>query len=216
MVSRFSHGRSLENNRLRQQLGALDGWMEVLPVSSLAVDPNDSNIVYAGTGDVAQSSFAMGVMKSSDGGSTWKQLGASQIGDAIVSRVLVGANTANDVWVSVFDRFGRIWHSTDGGESWESMAALPPTYWLGIQQAASGPSVRYYAVGEGLGGELWRTDNGGSTWTKLVTPLRTTMNNQPLIQQRPLIACSPIFPDNIYLFAPTDQRIYRSKDAGKT
>lgn len=192
-----------------------DGW-KVLPVNSVAVDPNDSNIVYAGTGDVPLSSFAMGVMKSSDGGASWKQLGASQIGDANVSRVLVSAKSSSDIWVSVFDGFGHVWHSTDGGESWAPMTALPPTSWLGIEQAALGPNDRYYAVGEGIGGELWRTDNGGSSWTKLVTPLRTTMKNQPLIQQRPIIACSPIFADNVYLFAPTDQRIYRSKDAGKT
>ena len=190
-----------------------DGW-KVLPVNSIAVDHNDSNVVYAGTGDVPISSFAMGVMKSTDAGVSWKQLGASRIGDANVSRVLVSSRSPKDVWVSVFGQFGSIWHSSDAGDTWAAAVGPPLTWWLGIEQAAAGPTDRYYAVGEGIGGEVWRTDDGGGTWAKLTTPLRTTMNNKPLVQERPLVACSPIFPDNVYLFAPTDQRIYRSKDAG--
>lgn len=192
-----------------------DGW-KVLPVNTIVVDPNDSNVVYAGTGDVPLSSFSMGVMKSTDAGVSWKQLSASQIGDANISRVLVSSRSSRDVWVSVFGQFGRIWHSNDAGDTWAAADGPPPTSWLGIEQAAGGPADRYYAVGEGVGGEVWRTDDGGGTWEKLTTPLRAKMNDQPLVQQRPLIACSPIFPDNVYLFSSTDQHIYRSKDAGKT
>lgn len=46
-------------------------------VGAIELDPNDPDIVYAGTGDFdAADQFSEGLMKSSDGGATWTQLGA--------------------------------------------------------------------------------------------------------------------------------------------
>jgi len=186
-----------------------DQW-KFLPVSSIAIDPTEPNTVYAGTGDVPQPSYAMGVMKSSDGGFSWSAAGADQFGSATISKVLVDPRSSNIVWVTTFP--GQVWRSPDAGITWKAADELPSTWWLGIERAVSSARAtdRYYAVGEGVGAELWRTDNGGAHWTKLKTPLSQAF------QQRPLVACSPIFPDNVYLFAPTDQRIYGSKDAGIT
>ncbi len=47
-------------------------------VSAIEIDPNDHNTIYVGTGDFdANDQFGEGIMKSTDGGATWTQLGAS-------------------------------------------------------------------------------------------------------------------------------------------
>ena len=48
-----------------------------------AIDPNNHNTIYAGTGDLNYGSFSMGsqgILKSTDGGATWTVLGASVFG----------------------------------------------------------------------------------------------------------------------------------------
>nr|HRC85977.1 hypothetical protein [Thermoanaerobaculia bacterium] len=46
--------------------------------SAIEIDPTDHNTVYVGTGDwAAKDQFGAGVMKTTDGGTTWTQLGAS-------------------------------------------------------------------------------------------------------------------------------------------
>jgi uncharacterized repeat protein (TIGR01451 family) len=50
-----------------------------MSISDLVIDPNNHDIVYAGTGDLNFGSFsfgASGVLKSADGGDTWQLLGA--------------------------------------------------------------------------------------------------------------------------------------------
>ncbi len=45
---------------------------------AIEIDPNDSNVVYAGTGDwAANDQFSEGIMKTTDGGTTWTHLAAN-------------------------------------------------------------------------------------------------------------------------------------------
>lgn len=45
---------------------------------AIEIDPNDHNVVYAGTGDWdAADQFSEGIMKTTDGGTTWSHLGAT-------------------------------------------------------------------------------------------------------------------------------------------
>jgi hypothetical protein len=98
-----------------------DQW-KFLPVSSIAIDPTNPNTIYAGTGDVPQPSYAMGVMKSSDGGSTWSAAGPGQLGSATISKVLVDPQSSKIVWATTFP--GLVWRSSDAGISWEAADKL--------------------------------------------------------------------------------------------
>ncbi|HEY6150148.1 MAG TPA: hypothetical protein VIW19_06480, partial [Gaiellaceae bacterium] len=51
-----------------------------IAIDALALDPNDHNTIYAGTGDLNYGSFSMGsqgILKSTDGGASWTVEGAS-------------------------------------------------------------------------------------------------------------------------------------------
>ena len=55
-----------------------DPLIATTSIDTLAIDPNNHNTVYAGTGDLNYGSFSMGsqgILKSTDGGNTWTTLG---------------------------------------------------------------------------------------------------------------------------------------------
>ena len=54
--------------------------MGTTATDDVTVDPNNSNVVYAATGDISFGSFAFGsagVLKSTDAGNSWQTLGAN-------------------------------------------------------------------------------------------------------------------------------------------
>ena len=72
-----------------------------LAIGSIAVDP--SGVVYVGTGDGTErcdNYYGAGVLKSTDGGSTWTQLGASTFGRATIPKILVDPSSPNIVIAS--------------------------------------------------------------------------------------------------------------------
>jgi hypothetical protein len=97
----------------------------------VTVDPNNSNVVYAATGDISFGSFAFGsagVLKSTDAGSSWQTLGANQFGPAYpaasggtypqyqaVSKVRVDPNNSKKVVVGT--KTG-LFFSYDAGANW--------------------------------------------------------------------------------------------------
>ncbi len=99
-------------------------------IDTLALDPNDHNTIYAGTGDLNYGSFSMGsqgIFKSSDGGNTWTVLGADVFGPEYtqpagnypqydsVGKVRVDPNNSNNI---VAGSKKGIWFSYDQGVTW--------------------------------------------------------------------------------------------------
>jgi Dockerin type I domain len=104
--------------------------LATISIDSLALDPNDHNTIYAGTGDLNYGSFSMGsqgILKSTDAGSTWTLLGANVFGAALpepagefpqyqaVGKVRVDPNNSNNV---VAGTKTGLYFSYDGGNNW--------------------------------------------------------------------------------------------------
>ncbi|MFL6583249.1 MAG: hypothetical protein ACJ8KU_01885 [Chthoniobacterales bacterium] len=63
-----------------------DPLLGTTSIDALAIDPNDHNTIYAGTGDLNYGSFSMGsqgILKTSDGGASWKLFGQDVFGAAL-------------------------------------------------------------------------------------------------------------------------------------
>lgn len=99
-------------------------------VSSILIDPTDSNTIWVGTGDwAANDQFSAGIMKSTDAGATWTQLGAdvftpySQVLPAGGNRwnnqniKVIRVDPKNPLNVLVGTRYD-LYSSNDGGASW--------------------------------------------------------------------------------------------------
>src|SRR5213076_2044194 len=87
-----------------------------LAVGSIAIDPVDPDIVYVGTGEANRSCdsyYGRGILRSTNGGQSWKQLGAegSPSGNTgpfngkAVARIIIdpataGSKTSTTLWAS--------------------------------------------------------------------------------------------------------------------
>lgn len=92
-------------------------------VSGIAIDPNNTNIIYITTGDDdAGDSFSIGVYKSIDAGLTWTETGlgpssdASWGNDRLMSDITIDPTNSNIIWVAT--SFG-LHKSVDGGVTWD-------------------------------------------------------------------------------------------------
>jgi photosystem II stability/assembly factor-like uncharacterized protein len=176
------------------------GWVPLtdgecsLAMGWLAIDPVNPNIVYAGTGEQhfsGDSYYGCGLLRSTDGGATWTQHGASvfrtSTGGARISRVVLDPATAGTVSTTrlyVASDFG-LHVSPDGGDSFTQTLAGIVT---DLVMDPTNPAVLYAAV-RGTG--VYKSANSGAAWTLQSTGFATTM-------QRINLAIAPSAPGTVY------------------
>ena len=88
-------------------------------VSGIAIDPNDSKIIYIATGDDdANDTYSVGVLKSTDGGNTWNKTGLdfSTLAGGISNEIYIHPENSNILWVSTNRGF---YKTIDAGVTWE-------------------------------------------------------------------------------------------------
>jgi Bacterial Ig domain len=144
-------------------------------ISALMVQPNDSNVVLAAasyTGSSPRPSGCdFGVYRSGDGGATWTK--TSTVQSTQDFGVSVGAPTT--VFMGAYGT--GLYKSVNGGQTWTlvSGAGLPTTNFsrIEVDVSPSTPSVAVVAFTNastgGLAG-MYRTTDGGSSWTLLPAP----------------------------------------------
>lgn len=96
-------------------------------VYSLASDPSNADIVYAGTAG-AWSTYTKGaVYKSVDGGNSWEKLNQGANLDHVVISLAVDPSHPQIVWAATtdFSSTGTVYRSTDAGESWTPIDEQP-------------------------------------------------------------------------------------------
>ncbi|MGD1846866.1 MAG: YCF48-related protein [Salibacteraceae bacterium] len=119
------------------------------------------------TGYVAGGTFEMLVLKTTDGGDTWTQLTLPAYFQRLKS---VHFLSTTEGFVVGGDQFnggqGRIYHTTDGGNSWNEIPSGVTNYFNDIHftDASNG------FIGCASNGVLLKTSDGGQTWNSVSNP----------------------------------------------
>lgn len=133
---------------------------------ALAIDPQNPNNVYAGTGNVdCGQGTSTGIFESADGGMSWID---TQSGIGCVSAIVIDPRTAGTVYAANYYN-GGVNKSTDGARSWNAMnSGLPP---LPPPDTHFGPRVTALTIDPQNTGTLFAGANGvfksidgGATW----------------------------------------------------
>lgn len=208
-----------------------DGLVRSGSVGAVSVAPSDPNIVYVGMGEAClrgNLSSGDGVYKSTDAGKTWTHLGlrdSSQIG-----RLQIHPTNPDIVYVAAVGHpYGPnaergVFRTNDGGKTWQTVLFVDEkTGAADIAMDPSNPRVLYattwqilrtpwniFSTGPGSG--IYKSIDGGDTWTKLTAGLPTA--NLGKIG----VTVSPGNPRRLWATVEADNHggVYRSDDGGST
>ena len=159
---------------------------------SVALDPENSNTVYAGT-DTG------GVFKSTDGGNSWQSASAGLPADQILALAVNPANSSV-VYAGTFAH--GLYRSTDDGASWNSDNTGVPIIAAIEAIATDSANAQNVYVSSGNGG-FYKSTDGGNTWTSATTgiPLGYTFQNLTVDPTRTAtLYAAPLGPfENVYV-----------------
>ncbi len=126
-------------------------------IFSLAIDPSNTQIIYAGT-------VGSGAFKSTDGGAHWRKVNNGLASAADVRSLAIDPSNTQVIYAGTWSG-GGVFKSTDGGAHWRKVNnGLASAY---IDSIAIDPSNTQviYAGTEGSG--AFKSTDGGAHWRKM-------------------------------------------------
>lgn len=174
----------------------------------------DGQTIWVGTGEnnSQRTSYAgTGVYKSTDAGKTWRNMGLND--SHHIGRVLIHPKDPNTVFVAsigpLYSKGGErgLYKTTNGGLTWTQIFSINEyTGIIDLDMDPRNPDVMYASAWErdrrawnfleaGPGSALYKTTNGGKTWTKMGGGLPTGQ-----AMGRTGIAIAKSKPDTVYAF----------------
>ena len=205
----------------------------VQSIGDVAVAPSDTSIVWVGTGErnsLRSQMWGNGVHKSTNGGRTWQHMGLADTKH--IGRIVISPRDPNTVYVAAL---GHLWgtnkergvyKTTDGGSTWQRVLFVDDTTGaVDLAMDPSNPDVVYAAMwhrirwggsrmeGVGAGSGIYKTTDGGKSWTKLTDPKLN--NGLPTDRMGRIgIAVSPQHPNVVYALVAVDRGIQETSRAG--
>lgn len=163
-----------------------------LSIGDMDISKTSPEIIYAGTGEPnagggSHTYEGYGVYKSKDAGNTWTQSGLTSAGS--IGRVKIDPIHPDTVYVAAMghlfsDNSERgVFRTRDGGSNWQKVLYLTDS--TGASDLCintSNPNILYASMWErtrrppyqsygGKSSGLWKSVNGGDTWTELLNGL---------------------------------------------
>jgi len=134
-----------------------------LTVGALAFNPVNPRIVYCGTGEGnAFWWFGAGVLRSTDGGTTWSTLATAPFVGQGFHEIVVDRGNTNHLIAATT---GGLYVSTDGGVNW--IRRRSARTWAVSMAPAGGPAAEILA---GCADGVFRSTDGGTTWANVALP----------------------------------------------
>lgn len=203
-----------------------------ISIGDLAIDPQDPNVIYAGTGEANSSSFSFlgsGVYKSVDAGQSWSFSGLEN--SIYIGRMIVDHSNSDRVFAAASGNLFSpstdrgIYRSNDAGANWEQVLFVSDTtaaidlvqhpensdiLYAGFWERTRGLTTRR-SFGKTTG--VYRTLDGGDTWEELTNGLP----NPFLEKGRVGLSISESNPNVVYaMFDMPDQEtwVFKTENGG--
>jgi photosystem II stability/assembly factor-like uncharacterized protein len=200
-------------------------------IGAIAVAPSNPRTLYVGSGEADMRSdiaYGDGVYKSIDGGKSWAHIGL--IDTKQIGAILVDPRNANVAYVAALGHpYGPnpergVFKTSDGGRTWSKILYKnADTGAISLAMEPGNPDVIYaalwqtrrppwnvYPPSNGPGSGLYKSSDGGATWTQLTNGLPAHVGHVGL-------SISTAAPHRVYANvdgSPGLGGIYRSDDAG--
>lgn len=208
-----------------------------LSIGDIALAPSNPDIIYVGTGEAnagggSVSYDGLGIFRSDDGGSTWANLGLEESGS--IGRLVINPQNPDICYVAAMGRmFSKndqrgIFKTADGGQNWQKVLYIsdstgaidivmdpqnPDTIYAAMWERVRHPDQRIYG---GVSCGIYRTYNGGGSWTELTNGLPSPSPNLGRIG----LCISPANPSVLYsIYADKEgyfAGIFKSSNHGDT
>lgn len=197
-------------------------------VGAIALAPSNPSLIWVGTGESNVRNDVVtgkGVYFSPDAGQTWKAMGLADAGQ--ISRIVINPHNPDEVWVAAL---GHVWgpnaergvfHTIDGGKTWQKVLYVnDQTGAAELAMEPGNPKVLLAAMWQmvrypwnfedgGPGSGLYKSTDGGLTWTRLTKDLP----DGPF--GRIGLAFAPSDPQRVYaLIEAKKGLLWRSDDLG--
>ncbi|HET7614123.1 MAG TPA: hypothetical protein VFK26_09385 [Gemmatimonadaceae bacterium] len=181
-------------------------------IGAITVAPSAPDTIYVGSGESTlrdSVGFGNGVYKSVDAGKTWMHLGLEETHH--IGKIAVDPRNPNNVFVAAIGKLYAankergVFHSTDGGRNWRKVlgddnvgaveVVIDPSdsqiVYAGLWNTRRPPWFTY-APTNGPGGGIFKSTDGGNSWTRLTNGLPKEGIG------RTGIAVSPTNPNRVY------------------
>lgn len=146
--------------------------LSVIGCSDLAIDPTNPSIMYLATGDGdAGDTYCIGVLKSTDGGSTWNATGLTWTVNQqrTMRRLIINPNNPQ---ILIAASSAGIWRTINGGTNWTQVSTIDA---YDAEFKPGNPNVVYAGGGAtGTTHSFYRSVNGGASFTVVNNGIPTT------------------------------------------
>ncbi len=206
----------------------------IMSIGAIRIDQKHPDTVWVGTGEPwvrNTTSIGAGVYKTTNGGRSWRFMGLKQT--ERIARIAINPDNPDIVFVAAL---GHLWgpnkerglfRTLDGGKTWEKVLYVdentgcsdvvidpknPQIIYAGMWQFRRYPYF-FYSGGKGSG--LYKSTDGGKTWTKLTNAgLKNGLPEGEL--GRVALTISPVDGSVYALIESKNTALYKSTDQGKT
>lgn len=169
---------------------SISDFMENIAVCALVIDPLNPDIIYAGTGEGFFNFDAIrgaGIFKSTDAGNSWTRLASTNNSNFYYVNDLDIDKTTGRIYAATRKAF---YASDDGGMNFSPLitAGSSDANCMDIEIAYTSPTTVYATFGQFSQAEIWRSTDGGASFSQNLTQASMGRIELAVSQSNPLVA----------------------------